>query len=135
MRLQARRRGRRIGEDAVEQPDAADEAGAAAGRLAPSSQLIRVLGELRERRLGPSMPDPGFAIAADVLAAAEVAAVAEAIGGVSLRSRAGARHLMSVPAVRALASDTRLLDLARRTLGPTALPYRATLFDKSPRSN
>ena len=41
---------------AAQQPDAADEAGAAAGRLAPSSQLIRVLARLREVASGTTRP-------------------------------------------------------------------------------
>jgi hypothetical protein len=47
------------------------------------------------------------------------------------RTRAGARHLMAHPAVAALANDTRLIDLAKPWLGPVAIPFRATLFDKS----
>jgi hypothetical protein len=51
------------------------------------------------------------------------------------RSRAGARHLMSIPAIEAAANDERLLRIARRALGDGAIPYRATLFDKSARAN
>ncbi|HEX5082089.1 MAG TPA: phytanoyl-CoA dioxygenase family protein [Blastocatellia bacterium] len=51
------------------------------------------------------------------------------------RSRAGARHLMSIPAIEAAAKDDRLLRIARRALGDGAVPYRATLFDKSARAN
>src|SRR5205814_6187075 len=51
------------------------------------------------------------------------------------RSRAGARHLMGQPAVAALASDSRLLGLARGLAGSGATPYRATLFEKSARAN
>ena len=51
------------------------------------------------------------------------------------RTRAGARHLMSVPAVQALASDARLVGIARQWVGKTAVPFRATLFDKSPDRN
>lgn len=51
------------------------------------------------------------------------------------RSRAGARHLLSDPAVSALASDPRLLSIARAGLGGSAAPFRATLFEKSGRSN
>lgn len=42
---------------------------------------------------------------------------------------------MSDPAVASFADDPRLLALARDWLGPAALPYRATLFDKSPTAN
>jgi ectoine hydroxylase-related dioxygenase (phytanoyl-CoA dioxygenase family) len=51
------------------------------------------------------------------------------------RSRAGARNLMAHPAIRSLAADRRLLDLAGATLGAQAQPFRATLFDKSPDRN
>jgi len=47
----------------------------------------------------------------------------------------GARHILSIGAVRKIADDTRVLELARAVLGPRALPFRATLFDKSPSSN
>jgi ectoine hydroxylase-related dioxygenase (phytanoyl-CoA dioxygenase family) len=46
------------------------------------------------------------------------------------RSRAGARHLLRLPAVAALAERAPLLDLARAWVGEGATPYRATLFDK-----
>jgi ectoine hydroxylase-related dioxygenase (phytanoyl-CoA dioxygenase family) len=51
------------------------------------------------------------------------------------RTRAGARHLMGVAAVRALAADPRLVGIAREWVGETAVPFRATLFDKSPDRN
>jgi ectoine hydroxylase-related dioxygenase (phytanoyl-CoA dioxygenase family) len=51
------------------------------------------------------------------------------------RGRAGSRHLMSQPEIRALALDPRMLDTARRALGPEAVPYRATLFEKSGTAN
>ena len=51
------------------------------------------------------------------------------------RSRAGARHLMAIPAIEAGAKDERLLRIARRALGEGAVPFRATLFDKSAVAN
>ena len=51
------------------------------------------------------------------------------------RSRAGTRHLMSCPAISSLANDTRLIALASTALSEPAIPYRATLFEKSPKSN
>jgi ectoine hydroxylase-related dioxygenase (phytanoyl-CoA dioxygenase family) len=51
------------------------------------------------------------------------------------RGRAGARHLMSNPAVAAVASDDRLLTIARKSLGNHAVPFRATLFEKSGKAN
>jgi hypothetical protein len=49
------------------------------------------------------------------------------------RGRAGSRHLMSHPEVRRIASDPRMLRIAHRALGTKAVPYRATLFEKSER--
>jgi ectoine hydroxylase-related dioxygenase (phytanoyl-CoA dioxygenase family) len=51
------------------------------------------------------------------------------------RTRAGARHLLAVPAVHELAANPRLLHLARRFVGDGATAFRATLFDKSGESN
>lgn len=51
------------------------------------------------------------------------------------RSKAGARHVLGVPAVRALTADARILEIAKQYLGPYAIPFRATLFDKSPANN
>jgi ectoine hydroxylase-related dioxygenase (phytanoyl-CoA dioxygenase family) len=78
----------------------------------------------------------GFWIENNVLSSAEcdnlINAVPQSLQG---RSRAGARHLMSIPAIEAAAKDERLLRIARRALGDGAVPYRATLFDKSARAN
>jgi phytanoyl-CoA dioxygenase PhyH len=52
-----------------------------------------------------------------------------------VRTRAGARHVLTVQGVRDLARDGRLLDLAAGFVGPGPIPFRATLFDKSPTSN
>ena len=42
---------------------------------------------------------------------------------------------MSVPAIEAAAKDERLLRIVMRGLGDGAVPFRATLFDKSARAN
>jgi ectoine hydroxylase-related dioxygenase (phytanoyl-CoA dioxygenase family) len=51
------------------------------------------------------------------------------------RSKAGARHVLAQPVVRELAADSRMLDIARAFVGARAVPFRATLFDKSPHAN
>src|SRR5690242_9679746 len=51
------------------------------------------------------------------------------------RTRAGARHVLAVPAVCAIASDPRLLRIAARFISGRPFPFRATLFDKSTRAN
>jgi ectoine hydroxylase-related dioxygenase (phytanoyl-CoA dioxygenase family) len=55
--------------------------------------------------------------------------------GLKGRGRAGARHLMAIPAIEAASKDKRLLRIARRALGDGAVPFRATLFDKSAMAN
>jgi len=51
------------------------------------------------------------------------------------RSRAGARHILSIGAVRKIAEDLSVLKIACAALGGTAIPIRVTLFDKSPSQN
>jgi ectoine hydroxylase-related dioxygenase (phytanoyl-CoA dioxygenase family) len=78
----------------------------------------------------------GFEIVPAVLDRNEIAEVAAALQGWGVeRSRAGARHLMRHPVVQQVARDPRLVALASRFLGPSAVPFRATLFDKSPDKN
>jgi ectoine hydroxylase-related dioxygenase (phytanoyl-CoA dioxygenase family) len=42
---------------------------------------------------------------------------------------------MACPAVAEMANDERFIRIARRALGDRAVPYRATLFEKSGRAN
>jgi ectoine hydroxylase-related dioxygenase (phytanoyl-CoA dioxygenase family) len=77
----------------------------------------------------------GFEVFPDVLTSEDLSRAILGLEGISSRSRAGARHLMRRPAVRALAHDSRLLALAAHAVGSSVLPFRATLFDKSPASN
>jgi hypothetical protein len=78
--------------------------------------------------------DPGFSIEHSLFDRCDLSSVVKALADVA-HTKAGARHLLSVPAVRTLAADTRMRDLAARFIGPTAMPFRATLFDKSARAN
>jgi ectoine hydroxylase-related dioxygenase (phytanoyl-CoA dioxygenase family) len=50
-------------------------------------------------------------------------------------SRAGARHIMGCGAVARLARDPRLIDIASQWLGGAAIPFKATLFEKSTDAN
>ena len=78
----------------------------------------------------------GFTIIEAVLEGTEVAELARTLESADLhRSRAGARHLMNHPAVSAVVADPRMVAIAGRFLGETAIPYKATLFDKSPARN
>jgi ectoine hydroxylase-related dioxygenase (phytanoyl-CoA dioxygenase family) len=76
--------------------------------------------------------NPGYRVIDHVLTALETADLLRSLETSALpRSRAGARHLMAHPDVQALAHDPRLLAIAGDFLGLSAIPYRATLFDKS----
>ena len=78
----------------------------------------------------------GFELFRSVLPASECDRLLASLARRSIkRSRAGARHLMNVPEISTLAHDARLTGIARRWLGEKAVPYRATLFDKSATSN
>jgi hypothetical protein len=80
--------------------------------------------------------DSGFAIVPGVFDSREVDAILRKLEGETLRrSRAGARHLLSVPVIAALANDPRLISLAAKTLGSEPVPFGATLFDKSSNAN
>jgi ectoine hydroxylase-related dioxygenase (phytanoyl-CoA dioxygenase family) len=81
-------------------------------------------------------PDDGYSIENGVLSDPECDRLIADLSDASMRrGRAGARHLMSHPKVAALASDERMLALARTALGTFVVPYRATLFEKSGHAN
>jgi hypothetical protein len=81
------------------------------------------------------MDDAGHAVIEGVFRAEELAPIVSALDGhLATRSRAGARHVLALPEIRALADDRRLIDLAAAFVGP-AQPFRATLFDKSASAN
>jgi ectoine hydroxylase-related dioxygenase (phytanoyl-CoA dioxygenase family) len=78
----------------------------------------------------------GFAILPEVLAASEIQRLLEGIfAAAPRRSRAGVRHALGLGPVATLARQPDVIALARAVLGPQAFPFRATLFDKSPKSN
>ena len=88
------------------------------------------------RTLPARIEAEGFAIIERVFEPREIDSIAEALEHEPLpRSRAGARHAMQSPFVASLARDPRLMNLVRHVLGPDAVPYRATLFEKSPTAN
>jgi hypothetical protein len=85
---------------------------------------------------GYQTTDSGFQIAEAALPPEECEAIVWSFSNSKvIRSRAGARHLMGVPEVARIASDKRLLEIARRELGTEPLPFRATLFEKSGKAN
>jgi ectoine hydroxylase-related dioxygenase (phytanoyl-CoA dioxygenase family) len=76
----------------------------------------------------------GYAIAPDVLPDQAAEFLLRDVDQVP-RSRAGARNLMRLPSVVAVAAGARLQSLASDALGGTAVPFKATLFDKSRGAN
>jgi len=85
---------------------------------------------------GQEVDERGFATVLGVLSLAEMQQLTDDLdrSGVT-RSRAGLRHALRLASVAQLARDPRLLDLAKEILDGEALPFRATLFDKSAESN
>jgi hypothetical protein len=80
--------------------------------------------------------ESGHSILQKVFERREMLRVADALDEAPIsRTKAGARHVLSVPVVRELAGDPRLLAVAASFVGATPVPFRATLFDKSPASN
>ena len=78
----------------------------------------------------------GFAILPGVLTQDDLDPLMAKLSDASVqRSRAGVRHAMRFPCVNALARDNRLLGIATRVLGDCALPFKATVFDKSSTAN
>jgi len=80
--------------------------------------------------------EPGFEIFDSIFASAACQQIIDALP-IHAKSgrRAGRRHLLSEPAIMDLATDGRLLGIAKRFVGQTAMPFRATLFEKSGRAN
>jgi ectoine hydroxylase-related dioxygenase (phytanoyl-CoA dioxygenase family) len=76
----------------------------------------------------------GFRIIQNVISPAECDSLIDALADAK-RSRAGARHLMKHEAVARVAADRRLLSIAANALGKAAVPFRATLFEKSGKAN
>jgi ectoine hydroxylase-related dioxygenase (phytanoyl-CoA dioxygenase family) len=94
------------------------------------------LGDLRVSAIINSMDGAGYWVTERVLSPKECDAfAAELSHHTQSRGRAGVRHLMSNQKIVELASDNRLLQIARQALGASAIPYRATLFEKSGRAN
>lgn len=78
----------------------------------------------------------GFALIPSVFSAKEISGVGDVLAGSRLHhTRAGIRHAMRDPLVARFANSRPLLDLASEVLEGVAVPFRATLFDKSPNSN
>ena len=90
----------------------------------------------RDRLTGGEYPNPGFRIIDNVLWQEECEVILRSLErSLVSRGRAGARHLLADPNVGYLARDPRLITLAAKALGGKAVPFRATLFEKSGKAN
>ena len=78
--------------------------------------------------------DLGYLIVPGVLADRESERLQAAVESMP-RGRAGARNVLADARIREVAEHPRLIELATRVLGEAAIPFKATLFDKSARSN
>jgi ectoine hydroxylase-related dioxygenase (phytanoyl-CoA dioxygenase family) len=76
----------------------------------------------------------GFEIVGDGRLGLDQVEAALESAGIS-RTRAGARHILHHREIAALAREPVLLEAARAVVGGGAVPFRATLFDKSPAAN
>jgi hypothetical protein len=80
--------------------------------------------------------DPGYFCQERVFDELTMADLRDALERADLsRTKAGARHVLRVPAVRDLAHHSSLISLAGLFVGTDPVPFRATLFDKSATSN
>jgi ectoine hydroxylase-related dioxygenase (phytanoyl-CoA dioxygenase family) len=78
------------------------------------------------------MHDDGFWIEQNVLTPSECdSLITVVIENAIKRGRAGARNLMAVADVAALANDPRVMRIAALAFDKPVIPYRATFFDKS----
>jgi ectoine hydroxylase-related dioxygenase (phytanoyl-CoA dioxygenase family) len=83
-----------------------------------------------------SIKEQGYATVPGVLSARELIPVLVSLADLKpLPHRAGIRHVLSHPTVSVVAHGPRLMEIARAVLGEKALPFRATLFDKTPDAN
>jgi len=88
------------------------------------------------RKFLRAIESEGFATIDHLLNPGEISGLLKDFSEPSLpRGRAGVRHALSHPAIAALARDARLLSLAQQIFGRDAFPFRATLFEKSPKAN
>jgi len=83
-----------------------------------------------------SLQEQGFELVPDLFSRESMLSLADSIERSAVhRSRAGVRNALQIDSVRDLAYDPILFGLVKEVLGQQAVAFRATLFDKSPRSN
>jgi hypothetical protein len=102
--------------------------------LAHPTDLKWVKERLRMHRMILQSKDPGCWVEESIFSETECEGLIAHLNP-RKKGRAGARHLMSDPVVAKFARDERLLKIARASLGQGAVPFRATLFEKTNAAN
>ena len=84
-----------------------------------------------------SIGESGFAITSRVFDPYELSPIRSCLEQKAFAqgSKAGSRHLLQLPEVRAIVSDRRLIEWATEILGAEAIPFGATLFNKLAKTN
>lgn len=77
----------------------------------------------------------GWAVTSPVLTSDVVAALRADMASIAGANRGGARNLLELASVRALACDPRVRGLAAAVLGPECFAVRALFFDKTAAAN
>jgi ectoine hydroxylase-related dioxygenase (phytanoyl-CoA dioxygenase family) len=78
----------------------------------------------------------GYGIIPAVISEPETQSVLDELSRIEVpRSRAGIRHVMNFSGISRIARAEKVLQIVKEILGEDAIPFRATLFDKSPTSN
>jgi ectoine hydroxylase-related dioxygenase (phytanoyl-CoA dioxygenase family) len=77
----------------------------------------------------------GYAITAPVLSSSRIAALRSDVATLVTDGRGGARNLLELPTVAALAIDPAIRGFVTAVLGKQAFAVRALLFDKTPTAN
>jgi hypothetical protein len=101
-----------------------------------SNKTRKRLGGEKSGVINNAIDQQGFHVVPDVLSPTEARSIISSLNQSEMRrSRAGIRHVLRHPRVATLARDPRLAGIARSVLGSGAVPFRATLLDKSPQAN
>lgn len=87
--------------------------------------------------LSKTVGDQGFAVVSGAISIDVISNLSTELteGSSFRRSRAGVRHAMRLLSVAKLANESKLVGIAEDILGGYAVPFRATLFDKSAEAN
>ena len=82
--------------------------------------------------MNQAVEQDGFAIIPETIPLKTIVSLSDALEQARpTRKGAGIRNVLRIPAIRSFAEEARLSGIAKAVLGDGAVPFRATLFDKS----